>query len=111
MRRALVWKTSTERERLMQRFGPKGFTMRAATPDFRPGGVFHYGLRSPDGTDMWGKFVYRQIVAPKRFVLANAFSDEQGGMTRHPMSPAWPLEMLSTTTLAEQNGQTTVTMR
>jgi uncharacterized protein YndB with AHSA1/START domain len=24
-------------------FGPKGFTMRVATLDFRPGGMFHYG--------------------------------------------------------------------
>ena len=109
--RTLVWKAWTERERLMRWFGPKGFAMRAATLDFRPGGVFHYCLRSPDGKDIWGKFVYREIVAPERIVLVNSFSDAQGGMTRHPMSPTWPLEMLSTTTLTEQHGQTTVTVR
>jgi len=109
--RELVWKAWTERDRLMQWFGPKGFTMSAAKMDFRPGGVFHYCLRSPDGKEMWGKFVYREIVAPERIVLVNSFSDESGGLTRHPMSPTWPLEMLSTTTFVEQGGKTVLTIR
>ena len=109
--RELVWKAWTERERLMQWFGPKGFTMRTATLDFRSGGVFHYCLRSPDGRDMWGKFVYRELVAPERIVLVNSFSDEKDNLTRHPMSPTWPLEMLSTTTFAEHEGRTTITVR
>ena len=109
--RDLVWKAWTERDRLMQWFGPKGFTMPVATLDFRPGGVFHYCLRSPDGHQMWGKFVYREIVPPERIVLVNSFSDEKGGVTRHPLSPTWPLEMLSTTTFEERDGRTTVTIR
>ena len=108
--RELVWKAWTERDRLTQWFGPKGFTMTAAALDFRPGGVFHYCLRSPDGNEMWGKFVYRKIVAPERIVLVNSFSDEKGGLTRHPMSPTWPLEMLSTTTFVEHEGKTTLTV-
>ena len=96
---------------ILQWFGPKGFTMRTAKLDLRPGGIFHYCLRSPEGKDMWGKFVYREIVAPERIVLVNSFSDEKGGLTRHPMSPTWPLEMLSTTTLTEQVGKTTITVQ
>ncbi len=106
--RDLVWKAWTQRDRLMQWFGPKGFTMTTAKLDFRPGGVFHYCLRTPDGKDMWGKFVYREIVAPERIVLVTSFSDEKGGVTRHPMSPDWPLEMLSTTTFVERQGKTKV---
>lgn len=106
--RELVWKAWTERDRMMQWFGPKGFTMSTAKLDLRPGGIFHYCLRSPDGHEMWGKFVYREIVAPERIVLVNSFSDEKGGITRHPMSASWPLEMLSTTTLTEKNGKTTI---
>jgi uncharacterized protein YndB with AHSA1/START domain len=99
--RELVWKAWTERERLMHWFGPKGFTLKVAKLDFRPGGTYHYSMRSPDGKEMWGKFVYREIVAPERIVLVNSFSDEKGNLTRHPFSPGWPLEMLSTTTFAE----------
>ena len=109
--RELVWKAWTERDRLMQWFGPKGFKMTVANLDFHPGGVFHYCLRTPDGKDMWGKFVYREIVPPERIVLVNSFSDEKGGLTRHPMSPTWPLEMLTTTTFAEHAGKTTVTVQ
>jgi uncharacterized protein YndB with AHSA1/START domain len=102
--RDLVWKAWTERDRLMQWFGPKGFTMRVATLDLRPGGMFHYCLVTPDGKDMWGKFVYREITPQDRIVMVNSFSDEKGGLTRHPISPSWPREMLSTTTFAPHAG-------
>jgi uncharacterized protein YndB with AHSA1/START domain len=45
---------------------------------------------------MWARFVYREIAAPERIVFVHSFSDEKGGLTRHPMSPDWPIEMLST---------------
>jgi uncharacterized protein YndB with AHSA1/START domain len=108
--RDVVWKAWTERARLMQWFGPKGFTMPAAKLDFRPGGTFHYCLCSADGNEMWGKFVYREIAAPGRIVLVNSFSDEDGGLTRHPFAPTWPLEMLSTATFIEQEGKTKLTV-
>ena len=43
-RKALGAEVETERARLMQWFGPKGFTMPAARMDLRPGGSFHYCL-------------------------------------------------------------------
>jgi uncharacterized protein YndB with AHSA1/START domain len=109
--RDLVWKAFTERERLIRWWGPKGFTMQAAKLDLRPGGVFHYSMRSPDGRDMWGKFVYREIVAPERLVFINSFSDAEGNLTRHPMSPTWPLEVLNTVTLSEHDRKTTLSLR
>ncbi len=109
--RDLVWKAWTDRERLMKWFGPKGFTMPVATQDLRPGGMFHYCLRSPTGEDMWGKFVFREITPPEKIVWVHSFSDEKGGTTHHPMSPTWPLEMISTATFTEQGGKTTVTVR
>src|SRR5688500_12877675 len=95
----------------MEWFGPKGFTLVVATLDFRPGGVFHYCLRSDAGQEMWGKFVYREIVPPERIVWVHSFADEKGTVTTHPMSPTWPREMLSTATLTERDGRTTVTIR
>ena len=109
--RELVWKAWTERECLMQWFGTKGFKMTAAKLEFRPGGSFLYCLQTPDGKDVWGKFVYREIVAPEKIVLVNSFSDANGGLTRHPFSAAWPLEMLTETTLAEHDGKTTLTIK
>ena len=109
--RDLVWKAFTDPEHMKHWWGPKGFTVKVSKMDLRPGGVYHYCLRSPDGQDMWGKFVYREIDAPKRIVFVNSFSDEQGNLTRHPLSPTWPLEMLSTVTFAEHEGRTTLTVQ
>jgi uncharacterized protein YndB with AHSA1/START domain len=109
--REMVWRAWTEREQLMQWFGPKGFTMPHAELDLRPGGIFHYVIRGPDGREMWGKWTFREIVAPKKLVLVSSFSNVQGGITRHPMSASWPLETLSTTTFEEHEGKTTLTIR
>src|SRR3954447_8984363 len=85
--------------------------MMAWTLDLRPGGVFHYGMRSPDGRAMWGRWVFRDVVAPERLVFVASFSDEAGGVTRHPFAPDWPLEVLSTLNFTEHGGRTTLTMR
>jgi uncharacterized protein YndB with AHSA1/START domain len=106
--RELVWKAWTESERLSKWWGPKGFTMRVARLELRPGGVFHYSMRSPDGKDLWGKFTYREIVAPERLVFVVSFSNEKGGVTRHWLSLTWPLEVLNTVSFTELDGKTTV---
>jgi uncharacterized protein YndB with AHSA1/START domain len=90
----------------------KGFKVIASKMDLRVGGTYHYGMESPTGQPMWGKFVYREITPPERLVFISSFSDENGGVTRHPMAPNWPLEMLSTFTFEEQpGGKTKFTIR
>ncbi len=42
----------------------------------------------------------------------HSFSNEAGGLTRHPLIPTWPLELLTTVTFAEEpGGKTRVTLR
>ena len=109
--RDLMWKIWTERDHLAKWFGPKGVTIVSAKNDLRVGGVFHYGMKTADGKMMWGKWIYREIVPPQRLVFIVSFSDEQGGVGRHPFNAEWPLETLSTVTFAEQDGKTEVTVR
>jgi uncharacterized protein YndB with AHSA1/START domain len=109
--RELVWKVYSEIEHLSRWWGPKGFTWLGGTLDFRPGGMFHYGMRSPDGHEMWGKFVYREIARPEKIVFINSFSDKDGGTTRAPFASDWPLEALNTVTFTEQKGRTTLILR
>jgi uncharacterized protein YndB with AHSA1/START domain len=109
--RDLVFKAWTDPEHLQHWWGPKGFTFSVAKLDLRPGGMFHYSMKSPDGHEMWGRFVYREIVAPEKIVFVNSFSDEEGNVTRAPFSPTWPLEVFNTLTLSEHEGQTTLTLR
>ena len=108
--RDLVWKVFTEPEHMKQWWGPKGVTVVKSEIDLRPGGSFHYAMRTADGQTMWGKMVYREITPPSRIVFVNSFSDEAGGTTRHPMAPTWPLEMLSTFLFEDQGGKTKFTV-
>jgi uncharacterized protein YndB with AHSA1/START domain len=110
--RDLVWKAFTEAERMQQWWGPKGAKVTASKMDLRPGGTYLYGMQMPDGKVMWGKFAYREIVPPEKLVFINSFSDEKGGITRHPLSPSWPLQLLSVFTFEEQpDGKTKFTIR
>ena len=108
--RDLVWKVFTEPEHMKQWWGPKGVTVVKSEIDLRPGGSFHYAMRTADGQTMWGKMVYREITPPSRIVFVNSFSDEAGGTTRHPMAPTWPLEMLSTFLFEDLGGKTKFTV-
>jgi uncharacterized protein YndB with AHSA1/START domain len=80
-----VWKAWTDPDQLLRWWGPKGFTtVSAKIGELKPGGVFHYCIRSPQGQEMWGRFVYREIVRNERLVYINSFSDAEGGIGRHP---------------------------
>jgi uncharacterized protein YndB with AHSA1/START domain len=110
--RDMVWKCFTDPEHMQHWWGPKGVTVVASKMDLRPGGTHHYGMKAPDGSVMWGRMVYREIVPPSKLVFVNSFSDEKGGLARHPMAPTWPLEMLSVFTFEEQpGGKTKFTLR
>jgi uncharacterized protein YndB with AHSA1/START domain len=106
--RDLVWQAFTELERMSQWWGMKGLTTRVHRLDFRPGGTFLFSQRAADGREMWGKWVYREIVAPDRFVVENSSTDEQGNPVPPPFNPAWPLKMLTTATFTEHRGRTTL---
>jgi uncharacterized protein YndB with AHSA1/START domain len=78
--------------------------------DLRPGGIFLASQRSPEGQDMWGKFVYQEIKAPEKLVFIQSFSDEKGNTVRAPFSPVWPLEIINKLTFTESEGTTTLTL-
>lgn len=109
--RELVWKAFTESQHLKHWWGPKGFKMLTCSIDLRPDGVFHYGMQAPNGSEMWGKWVFREIVPPEKLVIVISFSDKNGGMTRHPFASDWPLQMLGTSTFTAQDGKTLLTTR
>jgi uncharacterized protein YndB with AHSA1/START domain len=110
--RELMFTLWTEASHLQHWFGPKGVELFHCTNDLRPGGVMHYGMRTPDGGTMWGRWVYREIVPPRKLVFVLSFSDENQGLTRAPFDETWPREMLSTITFAEEGpAKTRVTVQ
>jgi uncharacterized protein YndB with AHSA1/START domain len=108
--RDLMFKLWTERDHLLRWWGPKGVTVTYCQNDLRPGGTLHYCMRLPDGSDMWGKWQYRDIVPSERLVWVNSFSNPQGEIVHYPKMSDWPLELLTTVTFAGQAGKTTVTI-
>ena len=100
--RELVWQALTQLDHLSRWMSPPGMEPVPGSLDLRVGGVYHYGMKAADGQLWWGKWTFREIVAPERLVTVVNFSDAHQGVTRHPMSLTWPLTTLSTTTLTDQ---------
>ena len=97
--RKLVWNAWTEPGPLGQWWGPKGAKIGVSSSICGPGGIFHYAIQFKPGHDTFGRFIFREIVAPERLVFVNSFSDAEGGITRAPFSQLeqkWPLEVLNT---------------
>jgi len=109
--RELVFKAWSEVEHLKRWWGPKGLEISVAKLDFRPGGFFHYNMKSPDGHQMWAKFVYQEIEPFEKIVWVNSFSDEAGNIVRAPFSDLIPLEIRNAVTFSENNGITTMNLR
>ena len=110
--RELVWQAFADPERMKHWFGPKGSTIVSSKMDLRVGGIYHGAMRNPDGQVMWAKFVYREVSPPVRLSWVHSFSDDKGGLTRHPLSVSWPLELLTTVTFEEApGGKTKLTLQ
>jgi uncharacterized protein YndB with AHSA1/START domain len=108
--RELVFSAWSDANQLRRWWGPKGCSVGFCNMDLRPGGQLLYSLRMPDGQELWGKFVYREVLPPERLVFVNSFSDPQGNVTRSPFNPKWPLEVLNTVTLGERFNLTTLSL-
>jgi uncharacterized protein YndB with AHSA1/START domain len=112
--RALVFNALTDPKHLIHWWAPKEFTTPFCTVDLRPGGLFRFCMRTPDGKDFWGRGVYQEIVEPERIVYRDCFTDENG----NPVPPSHYglrseslAESLVTITLTERDGKTTLTLR
>ncbi len=108
--RNLVYAVHTKPEHIARWFGPAGTKVLKFDMDFRVGGVNHYGIVVPPDVEMWGKQVYKEIVPLEKVVHVQSFSDKDGKITRHPMSPSWPAEMLATTTFTDEGKGCKVTV-
>ncbi len=103
--RTLMFQVFTQPEHLKRWWAPQPYTIPVCTIDLRPGGIWHYCLRSPEGQDQWARSVYREIVPPEKLVYTSTFADEHAnpieGMPEH----------LTTVTFTEEAGKTRVTAR
>jgi uncharacterized protein YndB with AHSA1/START domain len=76
--RELVWKAWTDPKYVIEWWGPKGFTSPVCKIDFRVGGKFLCGMKSPDGQEFWNGGEYHEIVPYEKIVSSMYFSDAEG---------------------------------
>jgi uncharacterized protein YndB with AHSA1/START domain len=103
-----VWAAWTEPSRIAAWMVPRGSgELTVLEHDLRPGGVVHSTYVGPAGMgQIWGKYVYREVVPKTKLVWEHSFSNAAGEITRHPMAPLWPLVLLTTVTLEDQGERT-----
>jgi len=103
--RTLMFQVFTQPEHLKRWWAPQPYTIPVCTIDLRPGGIWHYCMRSPEGQDQWARSVYREIVPPEKLVYTSTFADEHAnpieGIPEH----------LTTVIFTEKAGKTRVTAR
>lgn len=112
--RELVWKAWTKPEHFKSWWGPKGFTTPVCKIDLRVRGGYLYCMRSPEGQDIWGTGVFREVVPPERLVMTDSFADRDGNIvpaSQYGMRGNYPLEMLITVTFEEDEGRTKLTLK
>jgi len=64
----LVWEAWTSPEHIANWWGPDGFNNTIYTMDVRPGGLWHFMMHGPDGTDYENKSIFKEIVKFERIV-------------------------------------------
>jgi uncharacterized protein YndB with AHSA1/START domain len=112
--RSLVFKAWTDPAHLAHWWAPKGCTTPFCTVDLRVGGKFHFCMRTPDGIEIWGLGIYREIVEPERIVYVDTFADADGNTvppSHYGMSAGHPSETLVTVTFSELDGKTKLILR
>ena len=106
----LMFDMWTNPKHFSQWLPPTGFKMEFIKSDIRPGGSTFYFMSGGD-VKMYGRAEYLKIEKPDCLVYTQQFCDENGKVSRHPMSPTWPETMLTTVKLtAEGPDQTRVTV-
>lgn len=103
--RTLMFQVFTQPGHLKRWWAPRPYTISTCTVDLRPGGVWHYSMRSPEGQEHWARSVYNEIVPPEKLVYTSTFADEHA----NPIEGV--PEHLTTVIFTEEAGKTQVTAR
>lgn len=101
--RELAFSAWTDPEKVVNWWGPNGFTTTIERMDVRPGGVWKYVMHGPDGVDYPNKTVYEEIVPPERLVYTHSGGD--------PVPGERAVQFRSTVTFVQQGGQTKITLQ
>ena len=77
-----VWDAWTDPAQVAQWWGPRGFSLTTHSKDLRVGGIWHYTMHGPDGTDYINKTLYHEVEPLVRLVYDHGGNDEQAPLFR-----------------------------
>lgn len=78
----LVWEAWTDPKQAAKWWGPRGFTLTTHSKELKPGGIWHYTMHGPDGTDYPNKTLYHEVETYKKLVYDHGGSDERAPLFR-----------------------------
>lgn len=107
--RERVWQAWTNADQLAQWWGPRGWETTVKEFEFKPGGVWLYGMKCVDqnqgkffGQESWGRTTYQEIDEPNSFSFKDEFANPDGSVKADMPVTQGKLEFI------EENGQTRV---
>jgi uncharacterized protein YndB with AHSA1/START domain len=95
----VVWDAWTDPAQVAKWWGPRGFTLTTHSKSLEPGGIWHYTMHGPDGTDWPNKTKYLEVERHARLVYDHGGNDERAPLFR------------VTVTFTEHAGKTKMDMR
>ena len=76
--REQVFDALTKAEHLKHFWAPKPFTIPVCEVDLKPGGVWHYSMRSPDGWEHQCTAVYKEVERPRKIAMTASIPAKDG---------------------------------
>jgi len=77
-----VWDAWTDPKKAAKWWGPRGFTITTHSKDLKPGGIWHYTMHGPDGTDYPNKAFYHEVETCSKLVYDHGGYDDRPPLFR-----------------------------
>ena len=90
-----VWEAWTQPELIDQWWAPKPWKARTKIMDFRAGGMWLYSMIGPDGTEIFSRADYQEIVPMEIFKGMDAFCDSEGVINNEFPRTRWSVSFSS----------------
>ncbi|GAB3503109.1 SRPBCC family protein [Emticicia fontis] len=107
--RELVFNAFSTAEALNAWWGPVQTKNSVISLDFRPGGIFHFKMESPQATN-YGRFVFGTIQPYDLLEFTNSFADEHANVIPAPFDIPLPDCIFYRLIFTEMHGKTIITM-
>jgi len=107
--RAIVWEAWTKPQHIKKWFTPAPWTTVDCEIDLRPGGIFRFVMRSPEGQEFPYVSCYLEVAKPEKLIWTRALGPGYRPMSYVPGTVDIPFTCILT--LADRGGKTDYTAR